>query len=136
MTIVYLLLLLALHYLTGSGLLQLFKLELTSAKRIAVSFLTGIVIASFVPFLLQLAFIPITFSSVCTSIIAVCSIMNIARINELKKENLKALSRNILPHFRIYEWPFMILFTIMPLQVSCAHFIFRSWQEICFRGRK
>jgi hypothetical protein len=113
MTIIYLTLLLTVHYLTGNGLLHLFNLELSRPKKVALSFLTGIVIASFVPFLLQLAYVAISFSTVWASLLTVCGVMNISQIRELKRQTFRDANFRLLPRFKIYEWPFMILFGMM-----------------------
>lgn len=57
--LVYLLLLI-LYLLSGLGILQLFGLRLKPAYTITLSLLIGIAVASFLPFLLQLFYIPLT----------------------------------------------------------------------------
>ena len=58
------LLLLLFYLVTGYGVLTLFRLQLKPAYMITLSLLLGIAVASVVPFLLQLLYIPLTPASV------------------------------------------------------------------------
>jgi hypothetical protein len=103
--------LIAAHYLCGAGLLALFAIKLPSLKHNALAIIAGIVVVSFVPFLLQLGYVPITLATVAAGIVVLCLLLNITRI---KNFNMAAF-RNIrlLPRFKSYEVPFLIIFAFI-----------------------
>ncbi len=115
MTFAALIFLLTLHYLTGYGFLRLLRVQLTRVPQVCLTFLTGIVLPSFIPFLLQLAYIPITFTSVLVSLVALCLLINIPSLRKLRFFNFRSLKFQFSSSIRIYEWPFMIVFGILLL---------------------
>jgi hypothetical protein len=111
MIIFSLLFLLILHYLAGSGLINLFGIELNRIKYISLSVICGIVLLSLVPFVLELFHIPITMTAVTIGMLLLCLLLNLGRIKHLGKASFSNF-RFKLPSFRAYEIPFMILFSI------------------------
>ena len=69
MTFLALLFLLTAHYFAGSGLLHLFRIRLGTAKHGAISVISGIVLHSLIPMLLEMAHIPLTLMSVATGVV-------------------------------------------------------------------
>jgi hypothetical protein len=106
----FLFLLLA-HYFTGKGILSLFGIQLKRIMHIALSCIVGVAVLSMIPVLLQAFFIPITFGSLLLGIIIITLLLNIRTLKNWKK--WKKISWNLIPTFRVYEWPFMILFAII-----------------------
>ncbi len=100
-------LLLLLQLLAGWGVITLFKLELKPAFILPLSVLMGIAVFSVIPFLLQLAYIPITFISVFASLLAATLLLNIRFAAGLK--NLKQSCKNIRFKTALYEVPFLLL---------------------------
>jgi hypothetical protein len=107
-------LLLLLNYLvSGYGVLTLFRLRLKTAYMITLSVLLGVAVASVVPFLLQLLFIPLTPVSVFGGLILTALALNIPGIRRMRKEGRTAFRRSFAaPPFRIlpYEIPFIVIF--------------------------
>lgn len=112
MSLLGLLFLLAAHYFSGRGLLSFFHLKMHPAMRAALAFITGVMVLSFIPFLLQLAHIPITFATVFAGIFITVFILNVRSLKKIKNFSLKNM-RIRFPSFRVYEVPFMIFFGIM-----------------------
>ena len=100
------------HFLSGHGLLHMLRLKFDLIKHVALSVLTGIVLLSFVPFILQLMYVPITFNSVFVGIVLVCLLMNLTGLKSLKGISFKGLKEKLIPRFKIYEWPFVIIVTL------------------------
>ena len=99
-------LLLCCQLLTGYGVLRCFRLRLKKAYMITLSLLLGLAVASFLPFLLQLLFIPITGLSVFGTLALAALSLNISAFIRVRKEGFPALSRNLLPgrlNIRPYE---------------------------------
>src|SRR5215469_14483426 len=79
-------LLLLLYYLvSGYGVLTLFRLRLKTAYMITLSMLLGVAVASLVPFLLQLLFIPLTTGSVFGALILVALALNLPAIRRIRR---------------------------------------------------
>jgi hypothetical protein len=93
--------------------LTLFRLRLKTAYMITLSILLGVAVASLIPFLMQLIFIPLTPASVFGVLILVALALNIPAILRIRREGFTAFRRSFAtPPFRIlpYEIPFMAIF--------------------------
>ena len=84
-------LLLCCHLLAGYGVLQLFRLRLKTAYTITLSLLLGVALASFLPFLLQLFYIPITGLTVFGSLALTMLLLNIPTAIRTRKEGRSAI---------------------------------------------
>src|ERR1700733_12829117 len=107
-------LLLLLYYLvSGYGVLTLFRLRLKTAYMITLSMLLGVVVASVIPFLMQLLFIPLTPGTVFGALILAALGLNIPSVRRIRREGFSAFRRSFTPApFRIlpYEIPFLAIF--------------------------
>ena len=94
--------LLLLYYLvSGYGVLTLFRLRLKTAYMITLSMLLGVAVASLVPFLMQLLFIPLTPARVFGTLILAALALNIPSIRRIRKEGFTAFRRSFtVPPFR------------------------------------
>jgi hypothetical protein len=112
-------LLLPLYYLVaGYGVLTLFGLRLKTAYMITLSLLLGVAVASVVPFLLQLLYIPLTPGTVFGTLILAALVLNIPSIRRIRREGLTAFRRSFKPApFRIffYEIPFLAIFAFFAI---------------------
>ncbi|MCK7556127.1 hypothetical protein MKQ70_14310 [Chitinophaga sedimenti] len=102
-------LLVAVHFLTGYGVLSLFKVKLKPVMHGSLSILLGVAVASILPFLLQLAYIPLTTLTVFGSLIAAMLLLNIKVL--LSKEK-PALSKSDFS-LQLYELPFVGLIAFL-----------------------
>ncbi len=134
MSFLGLIFLIAAHYFAGSGLLRMFGVKMNTPKQVAVSLITGVVILSLVPVALQLAYIPITFASVLSAIIVTCLLMNIKALFNLRNISLKGIKFSLNPRFKVYEWPFMILFSIMMLSSVWRAYYFPPYARDMLSG--
>lgn len=92
------------HFITGYGLLNLFRVKLRPLMYGALATMLGVAVASFVPFLLQLAYIPITGGTVFGLWGFIALLLNVRVIIGLSKFSLhKAFGP--WPKIRIYEIP-------------------------------
>ncbi len=113
MLLVPYLLLLFYYLVSGYGVLTLFRLRLKTAYMIALSMLLGVAVASLIPFLMQLFFIPLTPASVFGVLILAALALNIPSIRRIRREGFTVFRRSFtVPPFRIlpYEIPFMAIF--------------------------
>jgi hypothetical protein len=113
--VLYLLLLLC-FLLSGRGVLALLHLQLKTAYTITLSLLLGVAIASIVPFLMQLLFIPLTPVSVFGGLWLISFSLNFSAIQRIGREGLPTFLRSIrLKPFRIlpYEIPFLAVFAFL-----------------------
>jgi len=104
-------LLVLLQFLAGFGVLCLLRIYLKPPFFISLSVLIGVGVFSIVPFLLQLAYIPLTAVNIFTFLTAVCLLLNLNSrkgfgylINGLKNFRLR---------IKIYEIPFLLLIGFM-----------------------
>lgn len=107
MSIAGLLFLILVHYLSGSGIVRMFRIEEPPGKQITLSLILGVVASSFVPFILQLLYIPITFTSVLTGLCISVVALNIFPLGK-RKFSLPDRKR-YRPGIRLYEWPFILV---------------------------
>lgn len=107
-------LLLPFYYLvSGYGVLTLFRLRLKTAYMITLSMLLGVAVASLIPFLMQLIFIPLTPATVFGALILAALALNIPSVQRIRREGFPAFRRSFAPPpFRVlpYEIPFMAIF--------------------------
>jgi hypothetical protein len=110
--LIYFLLLIC-YLFSGYGLLRLFRLHLKPACTITLSLLLGVALASFLPFLLQLCFIPITAFTVFGSLVLAMLLLNIPAIIRIRKEGF-AVFRRSPGHgrFRVLGFRFRYLYEI------------------------
>lgn len=109
--LVYLLLLI-LYLVSGLGILQLFGLRLKPAYTITLSLLLGIAVASFLPFLLQLFYIPLTGFTVFGVLVLATALLSIPTVMHVRREGMGSLRAALVPtRFQIqpYEIPFWVL---------------------------
>jgi hypothetical protein len=111
MTFLAILVLLFAHYLSGSGLLYLFRIELKPVMHFTLSVICGIVLLSLVPFFLELMYIPVTLPAVAGGIAVLCLLLNVTRLI-----NIKSVLQGVhfsFPSIKAYEIPFFLLFAII-----------------------
>ena len=111
-------LLLLCYLVSGYGVLTLFRLRLKTAFMITLSLLLGIAVASFIPFLLQLLYIPLTQPIVFTALFLAALLLNIPTLLRIRREGFSAVLKSFKPApFRIlpYEIPFLVTFAFMAL---------------------
>ncbi|HEV2478168.1 MAG TPA: hypothetical protein VGS79_00830 [Puia sp.] len=109
--LVYLLLLI-LYLVSGLGILQLFGLRLKPAYTITLSLLLGIALASFLPFLLQLLYIPLTGFTVFGVLTLAAILLSIPTVLRIRREGPGGLRTTLVPaHFQVqpYEIPFWVI---------------------------
>jgi hypothetical protein len=112
MPLLALLFLIFLFLLSGYGLLQLFGLQLKPAYTITVSLLLGVAVASFLPFLLQLCFIPLTASTVFGILTLATLLLNIPTVLAIRKTGFTAFRKGLFSgrlQASPYEMPFWIV---------------------------
>jgi hypothetical protein len=106
------LLLAFLFLLSGFGLIQRFGLRLKTAYTLTLSLLLGVALASFLPFLLQLCFIPLTGGTVFGSLALAAVLLNIPTALVIRKKGFTAFRKEFFPG-RLqpspYEMPFWII---------------------------
>jgi hypothetical protein len=98
--------------LSGYGLLHLFGLRLKTAYTITLSLLLGVAVASFLPFLLQLCFIPLTGFTVFGSLVVAALLLNIPTALAIRKNGFAAFRKQLFPdrfQASTYEMPFWII---------------------------
>jgi hypothetical protein len=109
MPVLALLWLLSCHLLTGYGILRLFRFRPGKPSLITLSLLIGIAVASFLPFLLQLLFIPITGRTVFSSLAATAVLLNIPTFMRIRKEGFSIVVRALVPA-RLQVRPFEVVY--------------------------
>src|ERR1700743_3262166 len=113
--LVYLLLLI-LYLVSGLGILRLFGLRLKPAYTLTLSLLLGIAVASFLPFLLQLLYIPLTAFTVFGVLILGAALLSIPTVMEIRREGLGSLRATLIParfETQPYEIPFWVIIGFM-----------------------
>ena len=109
--LVYLLLLI-LFLLSGLGILQLFGLRLKPAYTVTLSLLLGVAVASFLPFLLQLCYIPLTASTIFGTLVLAALLLSIPTWMRIRREGLGSLRATLIPQrfvIQPYEIPFWMV---------------------------
>ncbi|WP_207512995.1 hypothetical protein [Longitalea luteola] len=120
--IMIILVLTVIQFIAGFGLLNLFKIELKPGLFISLAILLGVAVFSIMPFVLQLAFIPLTSANVFISIIAATALLNIRFKSGLAR--FKELWSGLRFRIKIYEIPFvvMIIFIVFVSAWRCFYF--------------
>jgi len=110
-------LLLPVYYLVaGYGVLTLFRLRLKAAYMITLSVLLGVAVASVVPFLLQLLYVPLTPVTVFGALILAGVALNTPGILRIRRDGFTAFRQSLKPPpFRLlpYEIPFLAVFAFL-----------------------
>ncbi|HEV3325958.1 MAG TPA: glycosyltransferase family 39 protein [Puia sp.] len=104
------------YLISGYGVLTLFRMRLKTAYMITLSLLLGVAVASFLPFLMQLFYIPLTPATVFGSLLGVALLLNIPTIRRIRKEGFTAVRKSFtIKPFRIlsYEIPFLAIFAFL-----------------------
>ncbi len=96
------------HFISGSGIIRLFKINLPVTATLCISMITGVVVLSIAPCLLQLAGIPINQLSV---ILAITILTSVTGFPLLKNTRRFRFHKFLWPE--IYEWPFIAIFTML-----------------------
>ncbi len=110
MSVTGLIFLLAAHFITGAGIIRLFKLQLPAIAFACFSILIGVTISSLVPCVLELMHIPIVKSNIYIGLSVLAAITSIPLIIGAKQMSIPKFSPP-----KIYEMPFLIVFTFLAL---------------------
>jgi hypothetical protein len=113
MNMVALLLLTLLQFISGIGVLTLFNISLRSGLKFPVALLLGVAVSSFVPFLLQLLYIPLTSFSVFSALGVTAILLNLNMSRSMAQ--CEELVSNIRFTWKLYELPFILLITAIVL---------------------
>lgn len=105
--IMTILLLTIFQFIAGFGVINLFNIELKPGLTISLSVLLGIAVFSIVPFLLQLAYIPLTQSNVFISLFVACILLNLKFKSGLTR--LNNVWANGRFKIKLYELPFLAM---------------------------
>jgi len=108
MSFIALILLILCHFIAGYGILTLFSIRQKTAITVALSLILGIAVASFIPFLLQLCYIPLTPGTVFFSLAITSLLLGVPAALRIKREGFPAIR---IRSFRIqaYEIPFLLI---------------------------
>lgn len=104
--------LLLLFLLSGYGILQLFRLRLNPVYTVTLSLLLGVAMASFMPFLMQLFYIPLTAASIFIVLTATALLLSVPTWMRIRREGIGILRTGLLPRrFKIqpYEIPYWMI---------------------------
>jgi hypothetical protein len=120
--IMIILLLTIIQFIAGFGLINLFNIQLKPGLLISLAILLGVAVFSIMPFILQLAYIPLTSTNIFISILVACVLLNIKFKSGIAR--LKELKANIKFRIKIYEIPFvvMIVFIVFVSAWRCFYF--------------
>lgn len=103
-----LLFLLVIHLLSGSGLIKSFRVTLKPVMHLSLSLITGLLVASLLPFLLQLFWLPITPFSCGLSLCLAAIACNIAVLLRRPADVIPVRFKDISFRIEAAEWPFII----------------------------
>jgi hypothetical protein len=112
MNIVGLLFLLITHFLTGRGVLSLFKVKDRLSTIIPLSFIIGVVLFCMIPMVLEMCHIPITASSVT---IAICIIVAGSFGPQVTKLDYTIFKQKLRVKVPVYEWVYIAVFIFLML---------------------
>ena len=120
--IMIILLLTIIQFIAGFGLINLFNIQLKPGMLISLAILLGVAVFSVMPFILQLAYIPLTSTNVFISILVACVLLNLKFKSGMAR--LKELKSNIRIRVKLYEIPFvvMIVFIVFVSAWRCFYF--------------
>ncbi len=119
MNLTGLLLLSIAQFLSGSGIVRLFRLQIGAIANICLSMIVGIFFISMAPAALQLAHIPITGGSTTVAIVVITALCSIPLVVMFRKPNFSGFA---LPE--LYEIPFLLVFLafIITSAFRCYYF--------------
>jgi len=100
------------HLVTGYGVLRLLNIRLRPMMSGSLSVMIGVFIASTIPFLLQLCFIPLTSLSIFGTWFLMALLLNIKTLRHFKEIKWKG---SFKVNIKLYEWPFILLLAYMLL---------------------
>ncbi len=92
------------HFISGRGILQLFRLQLKPVQLVCLSVVLGVPLVSLAPCFIQLAHIPITFTSVFAGVAVVTLLCSIPLLVGFKRPVLGKIEWP-----GIYELPFLLV---------------------------
>ncbi|MBS1663184.1 MAG: hypothetical protein JST68_19230 [Bacteroidetes bacterium] len=96
-------------WLSGVGLLRLFHLRLKPAYTHTLAVMLGVAAASFIPFLLQLCYIPLNGTTVFGALFLSALLLNIPAFLDIRKQGLRPFLHSQRPHFQLFRrghvWP-------------------------------
>ncbi len=107
MNIAGLFFLLIIHFITGRGLIELFRIELSPVRKFCLSMISGVAVASVIPFLMELMKIELTGVSVAIALLIPPLVFIIILFRSLKTWKFERIKIK-LPE--IYELPFIAVF--------------------------
>lgn len=107
-----LILLLLLHFITGYGIVHLFSIKLKPLPLAALSTIVGILVASFVPFLLQLCYIPVTTRNILVLWLLLALVLNLKTLLQLRR-GIRPKPGRLLPKIKLYELPAILMLTFI-----------------------
>ncbi|MDO6435537.1 glycosyltransferase family 39 protein [Flavitalea sp. BT771] len=107
-------LLICCHFFSGYGLLDLFNIRQKPLVTLPLALLTGVAVASCVPFLLQLAYCPLYPATVFGALGLSCLLLNIRGLARAYRK-WPRIGRNMMPRLRIrvYELPFILILSFL-----------------------
>jgi len=105
------LLLAALQCSAGFGVLSLCNVRLKPGMHLSLSMLLGVAVFSFVPFLMQLLYLPLTHVTVSASLVVACVLLNIKFAKS--KEILRELKQQVRFKIALYEIPFLLILGVI-----------------------
>jgi hypothetical protein len=110
------------QFIAGFGLINLFNIQGKPGLLIPLSILSGVAVFSVMPFVLQLAYIPLTATNVFLSIIVACALLNIKFKSGIAR--FRELMAGIRFKIKIYEIPFVALmvFIVFVSAWRCFYF--------------
>ncbi|MGZ3846087.1 MAG: hypothetical protein ACXVBH_08520 [Flavisolibacter sp.] len=111
MPLVIILSLTYLQFFAGFGIVHLCKLRLSLPLLFAVSILLGVAVFSIVPFLLQLAYVPLTVINIFVGLCVVAFLLNLKSTTEFIGFFKKVRASRL--RVKIYELPFILLIVLM-----------------------
>jgi hypothetical protein len=103
--------LLVIHFVTGRGIVELFKTDLAPLRKICVSFIIGVGVASFIPFFMELFHLEITAISLSIIFITLALASAVPLIPKLKNFKFSDLGKIKAPE--LYEFPFIVIFLLL-----------------------
>jgi len=96
------------HYVSGRGVLRLFRISLQPLTTVCLSFIIGVALLSFVPCFVQLLHIPITFVSIVIGVGLFTFALSIPSLITVKQPVFKKIT---FPAG--YEWPFIAVISLV-----------------------
>jgi hypothetical protein len=114
------------HFITGHGIIHLFKIKIKTWPHIALSVMLGVLVASLVPFLMQLFYIAITPSSVFLTWGLIAAGLNVKTLLDMRK-GFSFRPASLLPSIKLYELPAILLIAFMLFVSAWRCFYYPSY---------